>query len=66
MRNRLEITAPRKRKIKVHIIRPGFQKPHCGADMTTDTKIVTYAELMRMEDRVCAACLKTELMGGWL
>ncbi len=61
MRDRMEITAPRKRGIKIHIIKPGYQAPYCGAHTTANTKIVTYAELMRMEDRVCAACINAEL-----
>ena len=65
MRNRLEVTAPRRRDIKVHIIRPGTGMPHCGNNMISETKIVTYEELMGMGDRVCETCLSKELNGGF-
>lgn len=67
MRNRVEITAPRSRGVKVHIIKPGYQKPHCGQHMTANTKIISHDELMKMErdNRVCATCMNKELRGGF-
>ena len=46
MRNRVEVTAPRARGIKVHIIREGAQRPYCGSNMTANTKVISYNELM--------------------
>jgi len=65
MRERVEVTLSRSKAIKVHIIKAGTQKPYCGTGMTDDTKIITYAELMRMDmaDRVCGTCIKKEFNG---
>jgi hypothetical protein len=62
----MEVTAPRARARKVHIIKEGAQSPHCPAKMTANTKIVSYQELMTMErdGRVCQSCLKSEMVGG--
>lgn len=67
MRDRMEITAPRARGIKVHIIREGTQRPYCGSNMTANTKVVSYNELMGMDKdgRVCGTCLKKEISGGF-
>ncbi len=67
MRDRVEITAPRARGIKVHIIREGAQKPYCGSNMTANTKVISYNELMGMnrDGRVCAACIRREMGGGF-
>lgn len=67
MRNRMEITAPRARRIKIHIIKEGAGKPYCGSSMTANTKVISYDELMKMDKdgRVCGICLRKELGGGF-
>ena len=67
MRDRLEITAPRSRSAKMHIIIPGLKKPHCGQHMTAITKIISYDELIALDKkhRVCGTCMSKELQGGF-